>query len=300
MRLTGLHLLLTYQCTLECDHCFVYGSPWQNGVMTINDVRRILQTARELGSVKSIYFEGGEPLLYYATLVRAVEEAWRMDFSVGIVSNGYWATSYEDALLSLEPFAGRIEDLSVSTDLYHYSEAISLQSKHAQAAAEKLNIPVGTIEIAQPVDKNAPSSIGQLPPGGSAVMYRGRAADKLASKAIHAPWDSFTTCPYENLVEPGRLHVDPFGNLFVCQGIVIGNMFREPLGEIVQRYDPASHPIVAPLLAGGPAELVRRYGLPHDEQYADACHECDRMRRLLRLRFPDILAPDEVYGLTLN
>ena len=31
MKLTGLHLLLTYQCVLECDHCFVWGSPWQKG-----------------------------------------------------------------------------------------------------------------------------------------------------------------------------------------------------------------------------------------------------------------------------
>ena len=299
MRLTGLHLLLTYKCTLECEHCFVYGSPWQNGVMTINDVRRILQDASQLGSVKSIYFEGGEPFLYYATLVRSVEEAWRMGFQVGIVSNGYWATSYEDALFWLEPFAGRIQDLSVSSDLYHYSEAISRQSKHAVAAAQQFNIPVGTIEIAQPEGENAPTVQGQLPPGESGVMYRGRAAERLVHKVPHAAWDSYTTCPYEDLIDPGRLHVDPFGNLFICQGIVIGNMFQQPLSEIVNRYDPHSHPIVAPLLAGGPAELARRYNLPHAAQYADACHECDQMRRLLRPQFPMILAPDEIYGLPL-
>jgi molybdenum cofactor biosynthesis enzyme MoaA len=39
MRLTGLHLLLTYQCTLECGHCFTWGSPWQSGTMTLQDIR---------------------------------------------------------------------------------------------------------------------------------------------------------------------------------------------------------------------------------------------------------------------
>ena len=39
MELTGLHLLLTYQCNLECDHCFVWGSPWQSGTMTLQNVR---------------------------------------------------------------------------------------------------------------------------------------------------------------------------------------------------------------------------------------------------------------------
>ena len=35
IRISGLHLLLTYQCTYECDHCFVWGSPWQSGVFTV-------------------------------------------------------------------------------------------------------------------------------------------------------------------------------------------------------------------------------------------------------------------------
>lgn len=58
MKLTGLHLLLTYQCTFECDHCFVWGSPFQNGVMTLNNVRDILRQAKETGTIESIYFEG--------------------------------------------------------------------------------------------------------------------------------------------------------------------------------------------------------------------------------------------------
>lgn len=69
MKLTGLHLLLTYQCNLECDHCFVWGSPWQSGTMTLQNVRKILQQAKDLRTVEWIYFEGGEPFLYYAMLV---------------------------------------------------------------------------------------------------------------------------------------------------------------------------------------------------------------------------------------
>jgi len=29
MKLSSLHVLLTYQCNYECDHCFVWGSPRQ-------------------------------------------------------------------------------------------------------------------------------------------------------------------------------------------------------------------------------------------------------------------------------
>jgi MoaA/NifB/PqqE/SkfB family radical SAM enzyme len=131
-------------------------------------------------------------------------------------------------------------------------------------------------------------------------MYRGRAAVKLASKARQQPWSMFTACPYEDLREPGRVHVDPLGNLHICQGIVIGNVFRTPLKEICRRYDPEAHPITGPLLRGGPIELVKAYGVPHREAYVDACHLCYESRRALRDRFPEILTPDQMYGVGQN
>src|SRR3972149_855841 len=117
MKLSGLHILLTYQCTLECDHCFVWGSPWQSGTLTLENLRRILQQAADLGTIESIYFEGGEPFLYYALLLNSVREAASLGFRVGIVSSGYWATSVPDALECLKPMAGLLHDLSVSSDL---------------------------------------------------------------------------------------------------------------------------------------------------------------------------------------
>ena len=127
-------------------------------------------------------------------------------------------------------------------------------------------------------------------------MYRGRAVEKLAARAGRRPWIDFATCPYEDLREPGRVHVDPLGYVHICQGISLGNLFQTPLEEICASYDPDRHPITGPLLEGGPAELVRRTGLPHAEGYADACHLCYEARRSLRGRFPEILAPDQMYG----
>jgi MoaA/NifB/PqqE/SkfB family radical SAM enzyme len=300
MKLTGLHLLLTFACTFECDHCFVWGSPWQSGTMTLKDVRHILDQADALGSVESIYFEGGEPTLYYPILVKAVQESRERGFSVGIVSNAYWATSAQDALEWLRPFAGLVEDFSISSDLYHYSEKLSQQARNAAAAAQELEIPLGVISIAQPEATETQSAIGQLPVGESTIIYRGRAAEKLASRARHQPWESFVECPYEDLRDPGRLHVDPLGHLHICQGISLGNMLQESLVDIWERYDPEAHPITGPLLTGGPAALVERYHPPHQESYADACHLCDHARRALRERFPDILAPDQVYGILVE
>lgn len=296
MRLTGVHLLLTYQCTFECDHCFVWGSQWQTGTMTLPQLRNVLQQAKDLGTVGMVYFEGGEPSLYYAAMLKGVQEAAAKGFDVGIVSNGYWAVSEEDALAYLEPFRGLVQDLSISSDTYHWFEELGENVKHIEKVADELDIPIGVISIAQPEDVNAASVVGTLPPGESGIMYRGRAAVTLAGKADKHPWKQFTECPYEDLVEPGRIHLDPLGYLHICQGISIGNLFETPLRDITTQYDPEAHPIVGPLLDEGPVGLVKRYDLPHEEAYADACHLCYEMRLALRERFPDVLTPDQMYG----
>lgn len=264
--------------------------------MTLQAIRGILQQARSLGTIDWIYFEGGEPFLYYPILLQGVRIAAHLNFRVGIVTSGFWATDLKDALEWLRPFAGLIQDLSVSQDTYHGSADSARQVETARAAAEVLRLPLAVISIASPEAAGAAPAVGQLPPGESAVMYRGRAAERLADRAARRLWTEFRTCPYEDLRDPGRVHVDPFGNVHLCQGIVLGNLFRTPLRTLCETYDPEAHPIACPLLAGGPAELVRRHGLDADGSYADACHLCYQARRLLRTRFPEILAPDQMYG----
>jgi MoaA/NifB/PqqE/SkfB family radical SAM enzyme len=296
MELEGLHLLLTYQCTFECDHCFVWGSPWQNGTMTLETIHTILNQAKETGSVEWIFFEGGEPFLYYQTMVAGISEAAKLGFKVGIVTNGYWATSVEDALLWLTPLTGKLDNLTISSDLFHYSEKVSQQSKFITTAAEMLNIYLDIIYIEQP-GVAALSTLGQIPPESSSIMFRGRAAEKLAHNVQLKPNTDFVECPHENLKDPGRVHIDSFGNVHICQGISIGNIFDSPIKEICQNFDPFTHPILGPLLDGGPNKLVEKYNLNLSGNFADACHLCYKAREILRNQFPNILIPDQMYGI---
>jgi MoaA/NifB/PqqE/SkfB family radical SAM enzyme len=273
----------------------VWGSPNQSGTLTLEQVEEILKQAKDAG-VESIYFEGGEPFLFYAILAKGVRLAAEMGFSVGIVSNAYWANTVADALENLQPFAGRINDLSVSSDQYHCGECLGEKPQNALVAAKWLNIPTGTISIAPP-EGSAPETHGQIKDEGQ-VMYRGRASQLVTRAALH-PWEGFTECPHEDLREPGRVHLDPLGNLHICQGVSIGNVFEKPLRQICDEYDADAHPICGPLLAGGPAALVTEYHLDHASDYADACHLCYEARTALRPRFPELLAPDQVYGVGL-
>jgi len=292
MNLTGIHLLLTYQCTQECDHCFVWSSPNYLEAMTFKQVYELLKEAKKLGTVKWVAFEGGEPFLYYPILVRGIKEARSLGFRVEVLSNAYWATCFEDALEWLRPLAeSGVSKLGLSSDTYHGEDTEADRAKNGVEAATNLGIHVGIMATAQ-----MPQKLSGLPGGASELMYRGRAAKKLLEGAPSKHWTELKECPHEKLASPERVHVDPLGYVHVCQGLSIGNAWQRPFSEIIQSYDASSHPIMKPLVEGGPAALVKEFDLPHKSTYADACHLCYDARLQLRARFPDVLALGQMYG----
>ncbi len=298
MHLTSLHLLLTYRCTYECDHCFVYSSPRAEGTMSLEMAKDAISQAAELSGIHEIWFEGGEPFLYYPVLLELVRFAGKRRMKTGVVTNAFYAVSEEDARVWLEPLrdAG-LKRLSVSDDRYHNETFPSSPTvSHLISIAKKLGIVTDTICIAQPGRSEPPSTKGE-PISGGPVRFRGRAVEKLAPKSEPSEsWESLTECPDEDWISVGRLHLDPYGNLFSCQGTVFGNLLNHSLTEIVANYSPEDHPIVSAIHHGGPAELVRRFHLPLRGKYHDACHLCYAARRQLRERFPAELGPSLVYG----
>jgi hypothetical protein len=296
--LTGIHFLLTYQCTYECDHCFVYSSPRAQGTFTLNQVERVLDEAIKIGTVNTVYFEGGEPMLFYPLLLACVKRARELGLHVGIVTNGYFATSERDAELWLRPLKELgLADLSISDDTFH-SDAETSPAKYALAAARKLGIATGSICIEPPTVAVASASRSKGEPiVGGDVQFRGRAVNKLAQNLPVRPWNEFTECPHEELVNPGRVHVDAYGNVHLCQGLCIGNMWQTPLSMLVKSYRSDTHPIARSLVAGGPAQLATDFKVAHVDGYVDACHLCFAVRSALIEQFPQFLAPKQVYGL---
>lgn len=297
--LTGIHFLLTYTCNFACDHCFLYCSPEARGTFTLARIKNILDEASKLDTVNTVYFEGGEPFLYYPLMIEAIRIARDMGFDVGIVTNGYWATSVEDAELWLKPlYELGISDLSISNDSFHYGDEKDTSAKAALASATGLNLPVDTICIERPRRESEHPELEKGAPAGGGPMYRGRAAEKLTHGLPLSHWEEFTECPHENLEDPGRVHVDPFGNVHICQGLCMGNLWKTSLSELIKNYQAKNHPVCGPLVRGGPALLVKEYNVTHEDKYVDACHLCYLTRVALLDRFPEYLTPRQVYGRT--
>jgi len=298
LELKSVHFLLTYKCDLECEHCFVWGKPQANGVFTLEQIRSILTEAKKLRTVHSFAFEGGEPFLYYPIMVRGVEEAVKNGFHAEVLSNCYWASCQEDATEWLTPIArAKDVELTLSSDLYHGESWETELVMNAVKAARTLSMKVSILAVKHS-NPEAPCSdeIEGAKVGLWDLMYKGRASTKLTDKANKKYWREFTKCPYENLTNPERVHVDPFGYVHVCQGISIGNAWEKPFSRIIEEYNPHKNEILEPLISGGPVALVEKFDLPHDEVYADACHLCYVARCMLREKYAEILAPDQMYG----
>ena len=100
-----------------------------------------------------------------------------MGLATGIVSNCYWATSVEDAVEWLRPLAEiRVDDVSLSSDLFHGSEMMTPEARNAVAAARSLNLSEGVLAIKVPDGCSAyPVKEKGEPIEGGAVRFRGRA-----------------------------------------------------------------------------------------------------------------------------
>jgi MoaA/NifB/PqqE/SkfB family radical SAM enzyme len=297
--LTGIHILLTLKCTSECDHCFLHCGPGREATFTIGQLRTLIRQIEELGTVKIVYFEGGEPFLFYPLLLQGLRMVRTAGFDAGIVTNGYWATSVEDGLHWLRPIRELgIVDFSVSDDEFHRFDKNDRKAEFARQAAQQLGIPTGTICIEPPsVSPLAAEGWHGKPVVGGGVLFKGRAAEKLTAGLPRRSCEQFTTCPHEDLLNPERVHVDAYGNVHLCQGLSMGNIWEKPLRELVCGYQAQTHPIAGPLLRGGPMRLATEYGLAMCDSYVDECHMCYTARKLLLPRFPQYLTPKEAYGL---
>jgi hypothetical protein len=221
--------------------------------------------------------------------------ATELGFETGIVTNAYWAATEDDARIWLEPLAeAGLTNLVVSRDELHSGSAPDCRADNAVAVADSLGVATSVISTEKPcivTDDDGNETVS----GG--VAFRGRAAESYADDLPTQPPEAFTKCPAEDLRNPGRVHVDAYGNVHLCQGLLMGNAWRTPMADLVVSYEPDAHPIAGPMLRGGPARLAEEHGVQPRDAYVSACHMCYLVRRALIDRFPEYLGPRQVYGL---
>jgi len=277
--LTAIHFLISYGCSAACDHCFLWGSPGRAG-MSARQVEGWLEEIPGLGTVTGACAEGGEAFTRYPVVSHFVRRAGALGLSPSALTNAYWVRSRGVGERRMgELAAAGLTRLGVSTDQWH-----------------RRHVPERRVELLLEICARMGVEASRMETKLEGVMFRGRAAARLAGAMPAHPPEELTTCPHEKLAAPSRVHLDCYGRLHLCQGLNVG---RGSLREAIAGYHPECHPIVRPLLEGGPyalARLAAQRGFVPAAGYADGCHLCYRAREFLRPIFPDLLGPDEMYG----
>ncbi len=278
----ALHFLMTYRCTRQCPHCFVWATPLSWGSMDPSFLLDLMEAAPYLGLSK-VALEGGEPFLRYHLCLNAAGRASDLGVSSVAVTNAFWAFSEARAEALLAPLAeAGMKSLMISSDDFHGGSVERRRADTAQQIARRLGIDAFIAETK--LDD---------------VMFRGRAARALAPRMPGKNPEEMTECPFEELARPARVHVDAWGYVHLCQGLAMGQVEgRHSLVKLVEEYSPENHPVAYYLLEGGPWSLTRAYGLTPRGTFADNCHLCYWARDALRDRFPRLLGPGPAYGLT--
>ena len=111
-------------------------------------------------------------------------------------------------------------------------------------------------------------------PAGNAAIYLSEFYEKktidLSVKCGEAPY----TAKLDNIE---TIAINPNGDVIVCC-FVIGNVYKESITEIIERYNPYENPVMSTLLHSGVNALVglaERKGIRIDiSQYYSACSVC--------------------------
>jgi hypothetical protein len=248
--------------------------------MTAEQVDQFLDAVVAMKIVTGVCAEGGESFTRYDVVVHFLRRATARGLSASALTNASWVTSRQRAEEGIkELMEAGLTSLGISTDEWH-----------------RQMVPVERVDTLLEVCAAAGLSANRMETTLDGVMFRGRAAERLARLRPLRPASELTTCPHEKLDEPSRCHLDCYGRLHLCQGLCVG---AGGPAEAWASYDPGRHPIVRLLMEGGPLALARfaaERGFIIAEGYVDACHLCYRAREHLRSSFPELLGPDEMYG----
>lgn len=118
VKLKGLDIILTYECTGRCAHCCYRAGQGRDETMSMAEVEGYLATVADQ-SLKWVLLFGGEPFLCYDLLRASVALAAQLA-GVLVFTNGYWATDPDTARRLLAGLLAASPDcILFSVDAFH-------------------------------------------------------------------------------------------------------------------------------------------------------------------------------------
>jgi pyruvate-formate lyase-activating enzyme len=298
-------------CTYHC-------SPWSGGLLNSKvAVQALAEAARH--PLRYVMLFGGEPFLTYNLLLELTHESKRLtDAPVTVFTNAFWATSRRRALALLKPLADAgTSRLYLSLDSYHADYVSPGRVATAALMADHLGLEVFTdaaippgLSAGNPEARRTRAIIRKFErKTGIRVIEKPFTSTGRAAALPDGPPEDLSICRLPDylgcsLAAPRGVELHPGGEVCLCSGISLGNLENLSLGEILASYDPECHPVLGPLLHGGPGALLKmavdrgRLEPGVLRSPTSRCRACYIARSALRPDFPEALRPAQCYGAT--
>ena len=312
-------LLYTYRCNIACRHCLFNCGPRQPDVrVSHEDGIEFLHQLHATDRV--IHIAGGEALIYYdevLALCRAANEKGVAPHFIETNGKLFESDTQTAECLGELREAG-VTGLYLSTDPYHQASVPSANRERAERIAMAVfgreNVTVTGLSVEQ-LDELG--RIGRSPDRVAEQVRKspprmvGRAAESLARYLPERPIEELVddpiwhgtagteSCATEFDPETmWEIHLDPYGNVQTCCGIVVGNVHETSLPDLVARGFHTGNDLVRRVFERGPyglLELATEKGFEARPKYVQKCHLCWEVRKFLREFYPDSFGPAEVH-----
>lgn len=111
----------TYRCTAACKECCFRCTPKVEQILETDKILQYIDESVEaFPSLKIMVLTGGECFLVASDIPQMISRAKSHNLMSRVVSNGFWATTYEAAVKKLKPLVDTgLTELNISTGDNH-------------------------------------------------------------------------------------------------------------------------------------------------------------------------------------
>jgi MoaA/NifB/PqqE/SkfB family radical SAM enzyme len=266
-----ISFLLTRRCNARCRHCGAWPPSPSKGAeqklssdFTKDDLRDFISQIEETPGIEAVGLTGGEVFIVRELLYYAVEKLREINIPYTIVTNAFWAATFDRAVEILSDFKDTV-GIGLSTDTFHEEFIPVKKVVNAARAAEHLKIPY----LVRATMKTGDTEEGMrewLKEAGlpnlnviqfAPVMYIGGATEKMSPEEFP---DQNPAVPCLSLRTPFIL---PGGDLYACCGeagniegkhpLYLGNLKETNLKTLMSKYETS--PFLKALYTIGPRAM---------------------------------------------
>lgn len=305
MKLTGITFITTYNCNANCEHCFFD----TKGKQLYMNPEIIDLVYSDISITKNMFWNhlsGGEILLKESIVLDIIKKI-KTYFSgnIGISSNGFWARTPQVAENVITKLVNTgVSGIAISSDKYHEPYISKEYTKNAIQAITNAGLKNHCyIMSAFPENKKINTSNGnsQIPYASIKIRSIGKGSKINIPKKEDIPQgkciDLSECLGKKGPNNPSMVWIDPYGNVMICYGITIGNIFKTSFKEIIETYTPEKFQIIKTLTEQGPQALysiAKDKGLINNHLFYDECDVCYTSRKALQNTFQEF-TPTECY-----